>query len=198
MSRLIESIKLLDGKFYNLFYHEQRMKYSLRMVFGSNETCELEKFLLEKAYPASGVHKCRIVYDDVSREVTFSSYEPRKVNRVKVVEDDTISYECKFLDRRHIDRLFGLRDDCDDVLIIRQGLVTDCSYSNIAFRKGDQWYTPQSALLKGTMRQKLIDQNKIQTREICKEDIRSFDTFRIINAMLEFGSPEIEVSDIVF
>ena len=198
MSRLIESIKLLDGMFYNLFYHEQRMKHSLRMLFGSKNSIELEKFLFEKEYPGTGLYKCRIVYDDVANEVTFSPYEPREIERVRVVEDDAISYEYKFLNRREIDRLFALRGDCDDVLIIRQGLVTDCSYSNIVFRKGDQWYTPKSALLKGTMRQHLIDENKIQLREIQKKDIRSFDTFRIINSMLEFDGPEIEVSDIVF
>ena len=188
----------MDGKFYNLFYHEQRMKHSLQILFGSNKAIELEKFLRQNRHPETGLFKCRIVYDDVSREVTFTPYGPGKVKRVKVVEDDEISYEHKFSDRRDLDRLFGLRDDCDDVLIISKGLVTDCSYSNIVFRKGNYWYTPQSALLKGTMRQSLIDKNKIQAREIRKKDIRSFDTFRIINAMLEFDSPEIEVSDIVF
>ena len=52
--------------------------------------------------------------------------------------------------------------------------------------------------LEGTMRQRLLDEKIIQLREIRSSDIRSFDTFRIINAMLEFESPEIEVSAIVF
>jgi 4-amino-4-deoxychorismate lyase len=198
MSRLIESIRLNDGKFYNLFHHEQRMSRSLNMLFGMNQPVDLEKFLHGTQFPQRGLYKCRIVYDQVSRETTFSPYEARKVRRIKIVEDDHISYEFKFLDRVSIDRLFELRGDCDDVLIIRQGVVTDCSYSNIVFRKGKEWYTPDSALLKGTMRQHLIDGNKIQAREIHQKDIRSFDTFKIINAMLEFDSPEIEVSDIVF
>lgn len=198
MSRLIESIKLLDGKFYNLFYHEQRMKHSLQILFGSKDTIQLEKLLHETNYPRTGLYKCRVVYDDASVEVNFAPYEARKIKRVRLVEDDAILYDHKFLDRRHIDRLFALRDECDDVLIIRQNKVTDCSFSNIAFRRGNQWYTPESALLKGTMRQNLIDKNKIQPQEIHKKHIRSFDTFRIINAMLEFDSPEIEVSEIVF
>jgi len=198
MSRLIESIRLHDGKFYNLFYHEQRMTRSLDRLFGMNRPVDLEKFLHGTQFPEKGLYKCRIVYDHVSKETTFSRYEARKVKRIKIVEDDQISYEFKFLDRVPIDRLFELRGDCDDVLIIRQGMVTDCSYSNIVFRRGNEWHTPASALLKGTMRQHLIDRNKIQAREIRQKDIRSFDTFKIINAMLEFDSPEIEVSDIVF
>ena len=198
MSLLIESIKLLDGKFHNLFYHEQRMLRSLHMLCGTNEDFQLEKFLTQIEYPKQGLYKCRIVYDDNSKETTFIPYEPKTIKRLKIVEHDRISYEFKFVNRKSINRLFDLRQECDDILIIKRGMVTDCSYSNIVFRKGKSWCTPWSALLKGTMRQNLIDKNYIQQEEISKKDIRSFDTFKIINAMLEFDSPEIEVSNIVF
>lgn len=198
MSLLIESIKLLNGEFYNLFYHEQRMSRSLEMLCGSTEDFQLEKFLSQIAYPQKGLFKCRIVYDENSKEATFTPYAPQSVKRLKIVEHDRISYEFKFVDRKTINRLFDLRQQCDDVLIIRKGMVTDCSYSNIVFRKGNTWCTPWSALLKGTMRQKLLEQNSIQAEEIMKKDIRSFDACKIINAMLEFDSEEIPVSNIVF
>jgi 4-amino-4-deoxychorismate lyase len=159
---------------------------------------DLEKFLLEQEYPRTGLLKCRVVYDDNSRETTFTPYEAKRIETVKIVEDDGISYEFKYADRAPINRLFERRGDCDDILMIRRGYVTDCSFSNIIFRKDQDWYTPVTPLLKGTMRQSLIDKNKIKPREILKSDIRSFNTFKIINAMLEFDSPEIEVSDIVF
>lgn len=198
MSRLIESIKLLDGKFHNLFYHEQRMLRSLDLLFGSNEDFQLEKFLSRIAYPKQGLFKCRIVYDDSAKEASFIPYEPRAIKLLRIVEHDLISYEFKFFDRNTINRLFDLREQCDDILIIRRGMVTDCSYSNIVFRKGNTWCTPWSALLKGTMRQNLLEKNSIQAEEIKKKDIRSFDACKIINAMLEFDSPEIPVSNIVF
>jgi 4-amino-4-deoxychorismate lyase len=91
-----------------------------------------------------------------------------------------------------------LRDDCDDILIVKKGNITDSSYSNIVFRRGKNWYTPWSALLKGTMRQNLIDNNKIFQEQIELEDIESFKSFKLINAMLEFDGPEIDVSNIVF
>lgn len=197
MSQLIESIKLLDGKFCNLFYHEQRMLRSLHMLFGSDEELDLEKFLQGVHFPDKGLYKCRILYDDLTKEVEFIPYEARSVNTLRVIEHDRISYEFKYKDRKTIERLFNLRKDCDDILIVKKGLITDSSYSNIIFRKGKEWVTPWSALLKGTQRQKLIDSNIIIEEEIKPEDIRSFDTFKLINAMLEFEGPEIDVKNIV-
>ena len=197
MSLLIESIKLLDGKFCNLFHHEQRMLKALSTLCGYEEDFNLEHFLLGTTFPEKGLFKCRIVYDEATKEVEFIPYEPKPVQKLRIVEHDRISYEFKYRDRKAIDRLFDLRKDCDDILIVKKGLVTDSSYSNIVFRSGKQWFTPWAALLKGTQRQKLIDENKIIPEEIKAGDIRSFDTFKLINAMLEFDGPEIEVKNIL-
>ena len=197
MSRLIESIKLLDGKYFNLSYHQERMTRSLNLLYGI-DAIDIERFLQGFQHPRKGLYKCRVVYDHIDTAIDFAAYEPRKIRRIKIVADDTISYACKFEDRQPIDRLFQQRGDCDDVLIVKDGRLTDCSFANIVFRKGREWFTPSSPLLAGTIRQKLIDENKIVCREIRPEDIRSFETFKIINAMLEFNMPEIEVSEIVF
>lgn len=198
MSLLIESIRLNDGQFHNVFYHEQRMAHALRVLFKKEEPVMLGKFLNASHFPKRGLYKCRVVYDALSRHADYAPYQPRKVERIKIVEDDEISYSFKYADRSAINRLFEKRDGCDDVLIIKGGRLTDCSYSNIVFRKGREWLTPSSPLLEGTMRQQLIDQNKVAMREIVKSDLRSFDTFKLINAMLGFDGPEIEVSNIVF
>lgn len=197
MSLLIESIKLHDGQFQNLFYHEQRMLRSLSMLCGVDDELNLERFLSNIHFPSTGLFKCRIVYDDLSKEVEFIPYQQKIINTLRIVEHDRISYEYKYADRKSIDRLFELRRECDDILIIRKGLVTDSSVSNIVFRKGKDWLTPWSALLKGTQRQKLIEENIIMQEEIRVEDIRSFDTFKLINAMTEFNGPEIDVRNII-
>lgn len=198
MSLLLESIKLLDGEFYNLFYHEQRMLRSLHTLCGTTEDFNLEEFLKQADVPTKGLYKCRLVYDDVTREVGFVPYKPKIINTLRIVEHDRISYEFKYVDRKTIDRLCELRKECDDVLIVKRGYVTDSSFANIAFRKGKHWYTPWAALLKGTQRQKLIESNKLREEEIRVEDIRSFDSFKLINAMVEFDNPEIDVNNIVF
>jgi 4-amino-4-deoxychorismate lyase len=197
MSLLIETIKLVDGNFCNLFHHEQRMIRSLEMLCGVEEDIILDKFLSELSIPRQGVFKCRIVYDDQTKEVEFIPYKLRKVNTLKIVENDRINYEFKYADRRQIDKLFEDRESCDDILIVKKGEVTDTSSANIVFRRGQEWVTPWSPLLKGTMRQKLIDDNKIIPEKIRLEDITSFQSFKLINAMLEFDAPEIDVTNIV-
>lgn len=197
MSLLIESIKLIDGKFCNLFYHEQRMIRSLKQLCGIDQDINLEEFLGEVEFPAKGLFKCRIVYDEISKDIEFIPYQPKTINTLRVIEHDRISYEFKFVDRKTINRLFELRKDCDDILIVKRGFVTDASYSNIIFKRGNNWYTPWSALLKGTMRQNLIENNKIYEEEISVKEIKTFKSFKLINAMLEFEGPEIDVSNIV-
>src|SRR5688500_9663748 len=105
MSRLIESIKLLDGRFFNLFYHEQRMIRSLDLLFGSQQPVNLEKLLSEITVPASGLYKCRIVYDDISTDISFTLYRPKVINSLKLVEHNTISYPFKYEDRNNINQL---------------------------------------------------------------------------------------------
>jgi 4-amino-4-deoxychorismate lyase len=198
MSRFIESIKLQDGEYGNLFYHEQRMNHTLKMLCGVTETFNLEEWLKHIENPQAGLYKCRIVYDEEYREVEFLEYKVKPIRRLRIVEHDRISYEFKYLDRKRLDQLFDLRKDCDDILIVKRGLVTDSSYANIVFRKGKTWFTPWSALLKGTMREKLIHLNKIREEEIRAEHIRTFQSFKLINAMMEFDGPEMDVSNIVY
>jgi 4-amino-4-deoxychorismate lyase len=198
MSLLIESIKLLDGKFCNLFYHEQRMNRSLKILCGVHDHFLLEEFLDGIERPASGLYKCRIVYDDQVKDVEFIPYTPKIINTLRIVEHDRINYEFKYVDRKTIERLYELRKDNDDILIVKRGHVTDSSYSNILFRKGKRFYTPWSCLLKGTMRQNLLERELIEEEEIRIEDIKSFETFKLINAMLEFDGPEIDISQISF
>ena len=198
MSLLIESIKLLDGKFNNLFYHEQRMRNSLEDLCGVEDLINLEEFLFNFKVPKEGLYKCRIVYDDLNKEVEFVPYVPKLLNTLKVVEGNGIDYEYKYKDREEIDELFALRETCDDILIIKDELVTDSSFSNIVFKRDGEWVTPWSALLRGTMRNSLVETQTIKEEEIRKEDISSFESFKLINAMLGFEGPEMSISNIIF
>ena len=197
MSLLLESIKLVDGEFRNLFYHERRMNRALKFLCGVQEHFYLEEFLKNLDVPAKGLHKCRIVYDDVSRDVEFIPYQYKKINTLKIIEHDRVSYEFKYADRKVLNRLYDLRKDCDDILIVKRGLVTDSSFANIIFRRGKHWYTLWSALLKGTMRANLLERNLIEEEEIKVEDIKTFESFKLINAMVEFENPEMDITNIV-
>jgi 4-amino-4-deoxychorismate lyase len=198
MSLLIESIKLLNGKFNNLFYHEQRMRNSLEHLFGVRTEINLEAFLRRFQFPGEGLHKCRIVYDDRNCEVEFLPYVPTVISTLNVVETDDVTYEYKFADRTKINDLYARKEHCDDILIVKEDQVTDSSYCNIVFKHTGAWVTPRAPLLRGTMRQYLLDQEIIREADIRKDDIPSFESFKLINAMLGFEGPEMKISNIIF
>lgn len=126
-------------------------------------------------------------------------HQPRIIESLKLVYDDAISYLHKFEDRSQLDKDFEQRGECDDVLIVKNGMVTDSWQANIVFRKGGEWFTPLPGLLKGTMRESLLDEGRIQEREIYVDEIREFDAFRLINALRPFDEvPEVSIRKIVF
>jgi 4-amino-4-deoxychorismate lyase len=91
MSLLIESIKLLDGEFKNLFYHEQRMNKSLHLLCGMEDHFELEEFLAKFEAPKHGLYKCRLLYDENSTEVEFLPYQQKPINSIRIIEHDRIN-----------------------------------------------------------------------------------------------------------
>jgi 4-amino-4-deoxychorismate lyase len=198
MSRLLESIRLQNGNFHRLSYHQQRMDRSVKELSGEKNSINLFEDLKKHKLPAKvGLFKCRVVYTKQIESVEFIPYETKPVNSLKVVYDQEIEYSHKYTDRNTIGALFNQRQYCDDILIIKNGFVTDSSYSNIIFYDGVNWITPATPLLMGTMRQFLLDTAEIKAAPIQVQDIPSFRSFRLINAMLAFDGPEIDVSKIV-
>jgi 4-amino-4-deoxychorismate lyase len=198
MSRLLESIRLQNGNFHRLSYHQQRMDRSVKELFGEKNSVNLFESLKAYKLPSKiGLYKCRVMYTKQIESVEFIPYEAKPINSLKVVYDQEIEYEHKYTDRNKIGTLFNQRQYCDDILIIKNGFVTDSSYSNIIFYDGVNWITPNTPLLKGTMRQFLLDTAEIKSGSIQVQDISSFQSFRLINAMLAFDGPEIDVSKIV-
>ena len=74
----------------------------------------------------------------------------------------------------------------DEVIIEKEGYLTDITIANIAFYDGEQWFTPENPLLKGTMRAKLIDEGFLHKREIRKKDLDNYTQVALINAMIGF------------
>jgi 4-amino-4-deoxychorismate lyase len=197
MFRLLESIRLQNGNFHRLNYHQQRMDRSVKELSGQHNTISLFENLKKQNPPKAGLYKCRIVYTDKIESVEFIPYEIKPVNSLRVVYDQQIDYSHKYHDRNNIHALLAQKQYCDDILIVRNGLVTDSSYSNIIFYDGVNWITPSTPLLRGTMRQFLLDTAEIKSAPVAVQDIPSFKKFRLINSMLAFDGPEIDVTNIV-
>ncbi len=184
MYQLLETLRLDNGVLQHLHYHNTRMQKALRAFYPeSNQS--LSQSLAADA-PKHGLFKCRVIYDEQIRKVEFQPYVLPQIHSLKIIEADDIDYAFKFLDRSRLNELFDLRGKADDILIVKNGLITDTSFCNVLFYNGKQWITPSSPLLKGTRRQFLLEKEIIHTADIRPQDISGFDTIRLINAMIRF------------
>ena len=105
---------------------------------------------------------------------------------MQIVHDYEITYSHKFEDRTKFEK--HLRESkADEILIIKNGLVTDTSFTNIIFSDGTKYFTPSTPLLKGTKRARLIEEGIIQVEEIGLNDIQKFQHFYLINALLDLS-----------
>ena len=197
MHQFIETIRLQDGQFGNLAYHQQRMNLAREEFFSASSKIDLSEFLNSCPMPSIGLHKVRLVYDKEIQSIQISSYQPKIINKLKIIFSDSIVYQYKFEDRSNIENLYSQRGECDDIIIVNGNKITDASFANLVFKKNGKWFTPSTYLLNGTMRQFLIDQKMIFEEEISINDLPRFEKVKLINAMLRFDAREIDVSQIV-
>ena len=197
MFPLVETIKIDNGIPQNLRYHKFRFEESYLLYY---------KSLPEKQFPMqinipleyqTGIVKLRLLYNKKDFHFEYSFYKKKNIHTLKPVFDDNIDYPVKYTDRSAIDKLIKLKEDRDDILIIKNGFVTDSSFTNIVFFDGNKWYTPSSPLLQGTARERLIDKAIITAAPIKYDDLDYFKKFKLINAMIDFDdAPEIDIVNI--
>ncbi|MFT7860696.1 MAG: aminotransferase class IV family protein [Sulfurimonas sp.] len=188
--KYLETIKILDQKIYNLTYHQKRVEKTIGEGFldlGSIIKPPKDKRLL----------RCRIVYNQKEYTIEYIPYEKREVNTITLVFDDEIEYSRKYADRAAIERLFAQRDGCDEILIVKNGLLTDTSIANIALFDGEKWLTPKTPLLEGTMRAKLLDEKEIVPADIHYKDLQNFKKLALLNAMIDFDIIRKNIEDII-
>lgn len=197
MSPLVESIKLKDGVFYNLSYHQDRLNRSMKELFPVADAIDLAKELSGIQCPISGLYKVRLVYGPSVEIVEVEPYAYRNIRSLKVVSYNEIDYHLKYTDRHLLNELYSQRDSCDDIIIVKDGMITDSFSSNLLFFDGQRWLTPDSPLLQGTQRQYLLDNGLISECRIAANELTSFQKVGLINAMIDFNEmPIIDPKDI--
>jgi 4-amino-4-deoxychorismate lyase len=179
----LETIKSIDGKIFNLEYHQKRYE-SVMNSLGVEKTKKLNSYLNPPKY---GLYRCRVIYTSDSIIVTYHEYKKREIRSLKLIFNNEIDYSMKFENRDEINVLFEKRGECDDILIIKNLLVTDTSIANVAFFKDGEWFTPKTPLLEGTTRARLIDEGKIIEADIKIQNIRNFTKVALLNSMIDFN-----------
>jgi len=181
--KLIETIKILDGKIYNIKWHNKRCNQSRFELFGIKNPIDLKKYITNS--PSKGLFRCRILYNQEILSVEYIPYTPKKIKLLKIVSSD-IEYNYKYNNR---DKLNKLKEDnslYDDIIIEKDGLLTDSTIANIAFYNGNNWITPKKPLLRGTIREKLINKKFLIPKDINSDNLKHFSNFALMNAMIGF------------
>lgn len=196
MSLLFESICVLNGRVFNNKWHELRYRSAYSEVFGEFPK---ESLLANMQIPSefqNGKVKLKIIYAQNQKKFFFKHYKNQKIERLKIVYNDELDYSLKFIDRQILNELFSFKENCDDVLIIKNGEVTDTSYGNVIFFDGKSWITPKNPLLEGTCRARLISEGKVSEKVVRIRDLKSLKGAKVINAMRDLEQKMIPIKNI--
>ncbi|HOV99329.1 MAG TPA: aminotransferase class IV [Bacteroidota bacterium] len=196
MCHLFEVVKVFQKNFFNLDYHSYRFNHTREYLF-NQDPVDLKDIISIPPEIDNGLYKCRIIYAQKIEKIEFIPYKKRKINSLRFIENDEIDYEYKYLNKECLEKMFLQKGKADDILIIKNKLLTDTSFSNIALFDGIKWFTPTLPLLKGTKRQSLLDRKEIFEDEIKISELKLFKKVALINAMLDIGEIEFDVENII-
>lgn len=196
MFPFIETIRIENGKLFNLEYHNDRMNATRKFVLGQNNLLDLADYIMPESYLVRT--KCRVEYAETILNITYATYHIRPVSSLKLLTSDTITYAYKSTDRKVLNDFFSARENCHDILIVKEDLLTDTSIANIALFDGTNWLTPANPLLKGTKRAELISKQLIKEKDIHKKDLSMFSHIALFNAMIEWQEIVFETRGSLF
>ena len=194
MSLFLETISIQNRIAQNIEYHQNRVDQC--------SLIQLEPFLKRISVATNKWYKLTIQFTETQIiKYQLIPYHPRVINTFKILIDNKIDYSFKYADRTQIEQLMQKKGFCDDIIIVKNGGITDCSFANLLFFDGENWITPQNPLLKGTCRARLLDHHLIVPQKISINDIRSCSKMMLINALLDFDDSRsilINASTFVF
>jgi 4-amino-4-deoxychorismate lyase len=196
MCRFFESIKIKDGVVYRLKLHQERVNNAFAAGYPDEDILSLFEIINQSVIPQSGIYKCRIVYDSDLISFEIAPYVRREIKSLRMVDTDMESYLYKQEDRTLFNEAFAKRGECDDVLLVKNGLLTDTSYSNIALYDGTNWFTPRIPLLYGVNRAELLESGKLIEKDIAATELKNYKQIALFNAMIEFGELILPVEQI--
>ena len=183
MYPLFETVCVIRDTIQHAHYHEQRFRKSYFHFFGKNPDFALFDTVKLPQLEAGVKYKLKVSYGETDARWSLTPYENPIPASLQLVVANSIAYDSKFTDRNHLNTLHNQRNNADDVLIVKNGYITDSSYANIAFKKGEAIHTPKNPLLQGTCRARLIFEKGMIEKELKPRHLEQYDGFQLINAM---------------
>ena len=198
MSLLLESIRIENRRLHNIDLHNKRFNNALKHLYGKNDFVFLEKLIEIPENLNIFRYKCRVTTNGDELKYEIHPYNQRKINTLKVVHFNNINYKYKTTERELLDEAYAQRENCDDIVIIKNGMISDSWAANIILFDGKNWVTPSSPLLKGTQREYLLINKIISEKNIHFDDLVCYKSIKLINAMVRFNeADEIDVKSFV-
>ena len=188
MFPLFESICVENYQIKLSEFHQKRMDNSYLKLFNVKNKWSIKKIFESLKIESKNKYKLRINYSQSKYSISLNKYFKKKISSLQCLELNDYSYDLKYTDRSIIDKNYKLKSLSDDILIIKNGFVTDSSYCNIVFFDGLSWVTPKYPLLKGVQRNFLLKNKKIFKKKIKVSDISKYKSFVLINSMIEFNT----------
>ncbi|RZV13238.1 aminotransferase class IV family protein [Aliarcobacter butzleri] len=176
--KYFETIKCEDFEVFNLDYHQKRVANTIGLNINLQEYINpiLEELL-----------RCKLIYDENGVvDVLYFPYKKREIKSFKIIFDNEIEYSKKYLNRAKLDELYEKRDDCDEVIIIKNEIVTDTTIANIAIFYENSWITSKNCLLDGTTRARLLEEKKLFEKDITLDMLKNASKVALMNAMIGF------------
>ena len=183
-----ETIKCEDEDIFNLHFHKQRVSRTI----GIN--LNLEEYI----YPTSNkLLKCKVIYNQAGIvDIEYTPYLKKNINSFKLVYDDNIIYEYKSTNRESIEKLSNQKENCDEIIIVKNGLITDTSIANISVKIDNIWYTPKHPLLQGTTLHRLLENRTLKQKNITVSELLDSQQIAVMNAMVGFDILDIDYDNI--
>ena len=177
-----ETIKCDDYEVMNLSYHCNRIA----------NTIALNINLQDYIYPPSNkLLKCKVIYNEEGVvDVEYAEYKKREIKTFKIVFDDNIKYSKKSINRDELNLLFKKRENCDEIIIIKNAIVHDTSIANIAILYNGTWISSKSCLLKGTTRARYLNDNLLIEKDITLDMLKNAQKIALMNVMIDFDEIE--------
>ena len=194
MSRFIETIAIKSGEVQNLDLHQERVNRTFKDLFPQSSPLILSQWIPQ--YLPDDGHKLRFTYSDQDLGIEILPHEIPKISSLRLVENDSISYAYKSEDRTTLDQCYDERQRADDIIIVKDGYLTDSWFANIALLQDGKWFTPDTPLLEGTKRASYLKSGELNLRTIRKDDLFEYSRVSLINALLDLGEIEIETESV--
>ena len=181
---LFETIKIENGKIYNLQYHQARVDYAYKELFQTESKLNLKETL--NNYPKDNLYRAKIVYNInglISKD--YYIYKQKKISTLLLVEMPNINYKFKYFNRDFLNPL--QKYQADEFIITQNGYLSDATIANIALfhTRSQKWHTPKAPLLKGTTLKRYLDKKELLEADIHYKDLKNYSKIALLNAMID-------------